>query len=232
MVPSFRNRSNETGNFTNFDVATIVTTLPQTLAPIHSVNIREMVAVLPKTIPYKINVWVGDRMARFGKTTDAIIFLAEMATEPTVEQRGFFEQLVAPLGLPATLIENWKNQRYSAIRLYNEGRLIVDKETMTYTELPTPVHEPPVLTVEEAMRLLPKTIPFLATVYLTGGLVKNGWTANDFDFISNGPREQLSQMAMWFTKRLGWKTHVGPEVMSDREPVYLWKAYERGKYCG
>jgi hypothetical protein len=211
-------------------VATIVTTLPQTTTPIHTVTIREVVDVLPKTLPWPITVWVGDRLARFGRTTESITFLAEMDNEPTVEQRTFFEGLIAPLGLPATLIEDWKNQRYSAIRLYNEGKLIVDKDTMTYTELPTPVYEPPVLTVEEAVKLLPKEVPWKDKIWLTGGLVKNGWTANDFDFIAETDDQvRLREMAMWFTKETGWKTHVGLEVMKDKEPVFMYLCYEEGQ---
>lgn len=213
-------------------MATIVTTLPQTIEPIHSVTIREVVAVLPDTIPWKLNVLLGGRLAVFGRTTESITFLGEMDSEPTVEQRTFFEAIVAPLGLPATIINDWKNQRYNAARLYNEGKLNVDKKTFCYKGLPAPVSEPPVLMIEEAKKMLPRVIPFLATIYLTGGLVKNGWTANDFDFISQGPREELSRMAGWFTKTIGWKTHVGPEPMTDRGEIYLWKAYERGKYCG
>jgi hypothetical protein len=216
-------------NYGRFDVFIEVTTLPQTIQPIHSVTIGEVVAVLPESIPWPINVSYADRLARFGRTTESITFLAEMGSEPTVEQRTYFEGLVAGLGLPATLRSDWKNQEHAAVRLYNNGRLIVDKKTLCFTELPIPLFQPPVLTVEEAIKKLPDDVPWKFKIWLTGGLVRNGWTANDFDFIADcDDKIELVKMSKYFTDKLGWPTHVGNEEMVLRKPVYTWLVYEGG----
>ena len=204
--------------------------LPQITQQIETVTIKEVVAVLPEVLPWALNVWVGDKLARFGRTADAIIFLAEMDSEPTVEQRLYFENLMQPLGVAATLYEGWKNKQHEVIRLYNEGRLIVDPATMTYRELPTPVHTVPILTVEELKRKLPKTVPWPHKIYLTGGIVKNGWSANDVDFLVPDvvDRDILAQIRKHFSHLLGWKVDVGNKVMPEREPVYLFLLYQEG----
>jgi hypothetical protein len=156
-----------------------------------------------------------------------------MEEEPSVEQRMFFGDLFAPWS--ATLYEDWKNSRYKAVRLYNEGRFIIDRNTMTYTELPTSVYTAPVLTIGELKKRLPREIPFLHKIYLTGGLVKNGWSANDVDFLALEVTDyqELAKMARFFTEKLGWKADVGNKSMPDREPIYTFPKsrplYEGGK---
>ena len=209
-----------------------VDSFPQSTTPITVVNIRELVAVLPEELPWKINVWLGGKLARFGVTTEVIVFLAEMEAEPSVEQRLYFERLIAPLGLPATLYEGWRSKRYEAVRLYNEGLLAIDRETLCYRCLPTPVYAAPIITKEEFLARMPRSIPYCGVVYLTGGMVKNGWSANDIDFIVPEVRDRFESysMAKYFSDILGWKVDVGPEVMKEREPVYLFKLYEGGKW--
>jgi hypothetical protein len=101
---------------------------------------------------------------------------------------------------------------------------------MTYTELPTPVHEAPIMTLEQLKKKLPKEIPFKETLHLTGGLVKNGSTCNDVDFLAFyiEDKEQLSEMARYFTEVIGIKTDVGNKIMKEREPVFCYKLYEGG----
>ncbi|MBF0484717.1 MAG: hypothetical protein HQL25_08455 [Candidatus Omnitrophica bacterium] len=69
-------------------------------------------------------------------------------------------------------------------------------------------------------------------MYLTGGLVKNGWSCNDADIIifEEEAKPHLAQIRNYFTDLFGWKTDVGQVVMADREPVYLYKIYEGGKW--
>jgi hypothetical protein len=205
--------------------------LPQDIAGIKTVTIRDVVNYLPIELPWKFNVWIGDKLARFGRTTDNLIFLVELSYEPTVEMREYFSGLVKPLGIQATLYEDWKNKKWSAVRLYNDGRLIIDKNTLEYIELPTPVYEAPILTCNDLMRMLPIEIPFKHTLYLTGGIVKNGWSANDVDFMAFGveDKDELAKMRDYFTDIIGWKTHVGNKVMAEREPVYCYKVFEDGK---
>ena len=196
---------------------------------VKTISIDEVVDLLPNKLPWKVNLWIAGKIARFGLTTDALIFLVEMKEEPSVEMRMFFENLFKPY--PATVIEDWKSQEYSAVRLYNNGKLIIDKDKMVYKELPTPVYSAPIMTIEEMKEVLPKEIPFKYTLHLTGGLVKNGFTCNDADFIAFDVQDttELLKMAKYFTKVLGWKTDVGNKVMPEREPVYCYKIYKDGK---
>ena len=212
-------------------------TLPQCTQEIRTVTITEIVQLLPEVLPWSLNVWYGDKLARFGRTAEGVIFLAEMEGEPSVEQREFFEKLLAPLGIAATLYEGWKNRRHEIVRLYNEGRLIVDKTTrpLTFRELPTPVYEAPILTSEEFKRKLPLEIPFPYRLYLTGGLVKVGWTCNDVDFLAPNCWDvgDLAKMARYFSEKLGWKTDVGNRPMPEREPIFTFPKshplYQGGK---
>jgi hypothetical protein len=215
-------------------------TLPQSTTPIITVSIRDLIKVLPDKLPWEINVWLSGKLARYGITTDTIIFLTD-GDEPTVEQRQFFEKLISPLG-PATINNQWKNETYQALRIYDRGQLIIDKNTLSVTKLVTPT-APPILKVEEVISKLPKEIPFEFDICLTGSLVKDGWSANDADFIAylnfdEDPqlcvkledRTELRQMAKYFTEILGWKTHIGNAVMEEREPVYLYQVYHQGQW--
>ena len=220
---------------------TLITTLPQNVKPIVTVTIYDLIAVLPDTLPWPINVLVGGDMARHGQTSTGIIFLTEVI--PTMEQKYYFDNLTKTLGLTSTLFEGWMNRRYDAVRFYNEGKFIVDRVNYTYTELPTPIHESPILTKDEVLAKLPKEVPFEYDFCLTGSIAKNGWSCNDADFIvykhfDNDlekcvPIDDLSilpKMAAYFSDLLGWKTHVGPKVMPEREPVYLYPVYDQGKW--
>jgi hypothetical protein len=208
----------------------IVTTLPQDIQEIKVISIKDLIRVLPETIEYKVNVWIADKLARYGLTTENLIFLAE-CDEPSVEMREYFNKLVEPLGINATVRGDWKNREWSAIRLYNEGSLIIDKKTMAYKCLPTPVHTAPIITLDDLKSILPEEIPFKETLHLTGGLVKNGFTCNDVDFLAFDVEDKtlLGEMADYFTETLGIKTDVGNKIMPEREPVYCYKMYEGGK---
>lgn len=207
----------------------IVTTLPQNIQEIKVISIKDLVRVLPNKLDYKVNVWIADKLARYGLTTENLIFLAE-CDEPSVEMREYFNSLVKSLGINATVRSDWKNREWSALRLYNEGSLIINKKTMAYKELPTPVHTAPIITLDNLK--LPKEIPFKETLHLTGGLVKNGFTNNDVDFIAFDVEDKtlLCKMADYFTETLGIKTDVGNKIMPEREPVYCYKMYEEGKW--
>lgn len=206
-------------------------TLPQNIAPIKTVNFKQLLGALPQSLPFSYNFWIAGKLARYGMTTDNLVFLVE--GEETEEMRHFFNALVEPLGINATVSDNWKGNKYQAIRLYNEGRLIIDKATMSYTELPVETREVIFLTAKEAVSKMPTTIEWKQTLYLTGGLVKNGWSGNDGDIIVSGEieKKELGRMSRFFTDVVGWKFDVGQAVMPEREPVYLYKLYENGTLC-
>jgi len=209
---------------------TYTDTLPQITQSIVTITIRDLIKVLPDKLPWRINVWLGNKLARYGVTTENIIFLTDIPV-PTIEQRNCFDKLVSSTGLQATLYEGFKNEEYRAVRIYNEGRLIIDREKMVYTELPTPVFEAPILTLKEVTEKLPAEIPFTCKLYITGGLVKNGWSAHDADFLAPGVSDgkELRKMSQYFTDILGWRVDVGQNVMEEREPVYLYLYYQDGK---
>jgi hypothetical protein len=156
----------------------------------------------------------------------------------------FFSSLIAPIGLQATVSDEWQNRMMDPLRVYNEGRLIVDPVTFVYKEFPAPTIHPPVITADEVKAKLPKTIEWLFPIYLTGSLVKSGWSGNDIDFIvfdETIPNKVFSAMKKYFSNVFGlktdahlWQVDFGTKVMSERDtpqigPVYLCKIYEGGK---
>ena|ERR1051326_3695743 len=214
-------------------MAQFVATLPQREAEIKVTTIQDLVRILPEEIEYPIEVWIGGNIARFGITTGNLIFLVDCDGEPSPEARAYFSGLAAPLGISATVGSNWKDQSIVAVKLYNDGKLLLDRETGSYRGLPVS-RKIPILTAEEMCAKLPAKVPWTFTTYLTGGLVKNGWTANDVDFLILEPtlsRPVIYEMKKFFTRALGWRTDVGQLIMADREPVYLYKIYEQGKLC-
>ena len=210
-----------------------VDTLPQNIEPSTAVSIYDVLRALPDKIDYDLNVWVAGKLARYGWTSETIIFLVEMVGDPPSEVMQYFSSLMKPLGLAATASSAWRNEQWQALRLYNGGRLIVDRSTMSYTELPMPVAQAPRLTVEEVVAKLPPTVPWQFPIWLTGGLVKNGWSANDADVMvdSKVDRAVYLELRQFFTKLFGWKTDVGSIFMPEREPIYLYKIYDGGKLC-
>lgn len=213
---------------------TYVTTLPQTVVPSFSITIHDLISALPETITYPINVWIDDKLAQYGRSSDNLIFITD-DNEITNEKRQYFSGLVNSLNIRATLSNSWKRNTISKIQLYSQGELIFDKVNMSYKQLPTPIPVLPVLTIQEVLDLLPKTIDWKYTMYLTGGLVKNGWSNHDadiiiFDTIENGFTE-IMEMKKYFTQILGWNMDIGQKVMEAREPVYLFKIYENGNLC-
>jgi len=208
-----------------------VTTLPQTILPTKSITIQDLITTLPDSITYSINIWVDDKLAQYGRSADNLIFITD-DNQITNEKRQYFSSLVNSLGIAGTLSNSWKRNSISKVQLYSNGNLIFDKTTMSYKQLPTPIPTLPVLTIQEVLNLLPKTIQWNYTMYLTGGLVKNGWSNHDadiiiFDEIQNGTTELL-EMKKYFTNILGWNMDMGQKVMEAREPVYLYKIYENG----
>jgi len=210
-----------------------VDTLPQVQEQIKVTTLKQLVEVLPETINYQIDIWIAGKIARFGKTTENVIFLTDSLEEPSSELMCYFCDLVKSLGIVATLTNEYKNSRYLAFRLYDKGSLLIDKTTLTYKRLPEPITEAPVLTIDEVKQKLPQTIQWSYTIYLTGGLVKNGWSVNDADLITfdEEARPQLAEIRNYFTNLLGWKTDIGQTIMVNREPVYLYKLYENGGLC-
>lgn len=207
---------------------TFVNTLPQKEREISIITIKEVVDKLPEELPWKINVWIADKLAKYGITTEALIFLVEQEEEPSIDMRMFFEELFKPF--PATVYEDFMNRKYSAIRLYNEGKLIINKEDMTYKELPTPIYKAPILTIDKLMIMLPNEIKYTDKIYLTGGMVKNGFSNNDIDLIifEEEDKGRLLEIALYFEKLTGWKVHCGNSVMKEREPVYCFLLYDGG----
>ena len=203
--------------------------VPQAVTPIKTTTLKDVIRVLPETLQYPLNVWLGDKIARFGITTGNLMFLVEQDGETSSELKQYFSGLVKPLGIQATTSSAWKNNKFTALRLYNEGRLIIDKSTFSYRELPSQTHTAPVITVDDLKAKLPQTIQWQYTLYLTGGLEANGWSANDvriiiFDAVRN--KQDYADIRNYFTNLLGWKTHVVSKVVPER--VRLYKLYENG----
>lgn len=203
--------------------------IPQNSEPIKTTDIKQLVAILPETIPYKINVSIGGNMGRHGITTGNLVFLVEILGEPTSEMQNYFNELVAPLGINAACYD-WRSEKGQ--RIYNSGTLNIDRETLAFKFWPTPAIIAPVLTIEEFMSKIPSTVPFDCEIDLTGGLLKNGWSAHDGDLIVedvNISNQTRKEIAKYFTNLIGWKFDCGQKCMDERGSVYKTPLYKKGK---
>lgn len=199
--------------------------LPQTVEEINLITLADVIGILPETLDYPINVWVGDKLARYGQTSGNLLFLVEQDNETSEELKQYFETISKPYN--ATVGHEWKNEKISALRLYNEGRLIIDKETLTYKELPQPTKKPPVIVLDDVISKLPNVVNWSETIYLTGSLVRWGWSGNDVDFMVDSEDTKLyGEIRNYFHKLLGYKVDVGNADMPERAPVYKFKLYE------
>ena len=119
--------------------------------------------------------------------------------------------------------------------LYNEGRLIIDKETMAYTEVPYPTSMAPVVAISDLQEKLPATVEWLDTIQLTGSLAWRLWSANDVDFIVPPPegqepdKEKMAAMRAFFTEILGCRVDIGHAPMPEREPIVVYNLYVNGR---
>ncbi len=212
----------------------VIDVLPQNLDPVKTTTITDLIAILPQILPWPIRLMVSGKIARYGRTVGNLIFLSEGDGDPSSDMMQYFNDLVAPLGINATISYNWRNNQDIPLHLYNEGRLIIDKKTMAYTEVPMPVKEAPIITVQDLVARFPKEINWFDTIYLVGGMTANGWSANDVDLMIEGEKDfdKLKTLRDYFTQVLGWKVQVGgqefPNLFPIRE-IYKFKLYENGK---
>lgn len=205
----------------------ITDTLPQQLEPITITLLKDVIQILPETLDYPINVWIGGKLARYGQTSENVVFLLEGTGEASTEMKQYFNSIAKQF--QATASNRLFEQGVGSIRIYNEGRLIIDKETLCFTELPSPTLTPPILKLEDVLSLLPKTIKFKHTIYLTGSLVRFGWSGNDVDFIVDSEdTEVYKELRQFFKEIIGWKVDVGNADMPERAPVYKCRIYEGG----
>jgi len=218
-------------------MAEIVTALPVAESVI-SLTFLDLVASLPEEIKLPLNVWVGGKLARYGKTSETVVFLLEIDREPTSEEMQFFDSLVQPFGLSGTASEQWRNEFIPAVRIYNEGRLVVDKATGRLSEIPAPVQLKDEITPELIFPKFPAEIPFAETIWLTGGIAKNGYSMKDVDLLIGIPpfdvavsADRVSEIRKYFYSLLTVRVDVGYKLMTDREPIHLLKLYEGGLLC-
>jgi len=209
-----------------------VTECPQNVAEIKTTTLQDVVRILPDFLLEPLNVWITGKIVQFGRTDGNLIFTVE-GKEPTPRIKHLFHTFVSDLGIQGTVDNQWKNQKFVALRLYDNGKLIIDKNTLQYTKIPSPTKEPAIVTCKEVLEKLPDTISWPITLYLTGGIVRCGWSVNDLDIITfeRQDRTTLVELRNFFTNLFGWKTDVGFTIMTEREPVYLYKIYEQGKKC-
>lgn len=199
------------------------------------ITFQQVLNILPDELPFKRNVWIGGRLLRYGKEFSdvALPFQIETRFEVETEIRQYFGELFVAAGYSATASNQWKSNKQPMIRLYNDGKLIIDRNTQTFIEPPSPTRLSPTLTVEEVMTRLPQSLPFPVTVWLTGSLARYGQTWNDADFIIfelEDWQQYHGELKRLFEEVLaGWKCDVGKQVMPEREPVSLFRLYDQGQ---
>lgn len=205
-----------------------VDTFPQQINPAKRITLAEVVAALPEVIPFELNIWVGGRLARDGVTSENLAFYAEMVGYPSTDLKTYFAQIISPLGITATVLNEWRRPEIAVVRLYNKGKKILGND-LVYREPPAPITLPRELGAQEFKAKLPKYLPFAFDIYLTGSMARQGFVTNDLDFIIAGGKDNCPPVRKFFADLYGWKVDVGLTVMPEREPVYLLKLYEGGK---
>ncbi len=220
----------------------LINQFPQNTDPATYTTLSQLVDVLPKKLPNnsKLNVWVGGKLGRYGATSGNVVFCSDQATEPTNAEMDYWNSLVTPLGISATLSIHWRKEDVATVRLYDDGKLIL-KNDLTYSKAPSPPPQKEIITAAWLRSKLPDTIPFPQPIYITGSLVKSGKSNNDVDLlvgVLTGPdtfepidHKIYSDIKEYFRELLGAKVDVGHRIMGEREPVYYVKAYDGGVKC-
>jgi hypothetical protein len=205
--------------------------LPQQEKQFPVYTLKELVGVLPESIPFQDKIWVTGKLVRFGISGENILFVTDAPV--TQELNMFFCNLVGQLGVFATVKDDWRSHKFQALRLYQDGELIIDKATLEYKKIPTHTKDIVLVTTDEIRKKLPPTIPWNYEIYLTGGVVKHGWSANDIDIMVLEPIEtrELFKIKSFFAEILGWPTDVGRDFIPNKEPIYLFKIYRNGQLC-
>lgn len=198
-------------------------TFPQRITEVKTTKLIDIVRVLPWQLPWDINVVLLGKYASFGQGIGNLQFAADIDYEPTNEMREYFNAIAKKIGLSGTLLKNFKSNSYKKVRLYNRGWRIVD-DNGCYTEVPTTSLQAPILTAEDVKERLPKEVPFDFDIYITGGVVANGWSANDLDLIVDN-KDNCKEVKKFFQEVIGWKVDVGTTVMEERHPVYRCLIY-------
>lgn len=198
-------------------------TFPQKITEVKTTKLIDIIRVLPWKLPWDINVVILGKYASFGIGIGNLQFAKDGWDEPTREMKEYFNDIAKKVGLQGTLLKNFKTNQYKKVRLYNEGRRIVD-DNLIYLEAPTPSLDAPVLTSDEVIGLLPDEVPFDFDIYITGGIMANGWSANDLDLIVDD-KKNCREVKKFFEKIIGWKVDVGTSVMEERSPVYRCLIY-------
>jgi hypothetical protein len=206
---------------------------PQKDVVFQTITLKDLIMSLPEQISYFGNIWLTGKVVYFGIVSQDLTILTDSEiANPKIET--YFREILASFGLTVKVSSRWNKDTYTALKIYQDGKLMVDKETLTYNIVPNPAMGVNIITASQVKNRLPKTIPYYQTIYLTGGVVKNGWSANDVDFIVFDLLDpiEMGKLRHYFTNLLDWKVDIGPKVMTQKEPVYLYKVYENGQFCG
>lgn len=169
-------------------MAKIVNTIPQSVDPENHISLEEVVAGLPETIPYTYNVALTGRI-RLGKQIGNLSFVAMTDDDLGTETRLFFSGLVESITSGqkcATITNGWRSRDFSPLWVYSDGKKCVKFESGKLISLfpPQPTDLPNWLPVSKVIeRIKGIAWPFDVDGYLTGGMVREGGSFNDVDFI-------------------------------------------------
>lgn len=205
--------------------------LPQTETNFPVYTLKELISILPDKIPFQDRIWVTGKVVRFGISGDNILFVTDGPVSQ--ELNTFFLEVVNPLNVYSVVKNEWRSHKFIALRLYQDGELIIDKATLEYKKIPNSTKDIILATTDDIRAKLPPTIPWNYEIYLTGGLVKYGWSAKDVDIIILEPIEaqELLKIKNYFAGILGWPVDAFDRPAPDREPIYLFKIYRGGRLC-
>lgn len=241
-------------------IAKIVKSIPQDVDEHNPITLKEILNILPDVIPYKENIGINGRI-RFGRQIGNISLTVQIDEQVPTEMSTYFHNLFmgATNGKKQVALDNsWRNRNNNPLWIYSEGektvKIIDDK--IVYVKPIQPRDLPVWLPVEKIKEKI-KTLrwKFPVDCYLTGGMVREGGSFNDVDFIIGtvgvdaegnlimtevADREMCSNVRAVLQNHFGAEVgvnslylygqlhvDVGSKIMTTKGQVYLCKVFEK-----
>jgi len=204
-------------------------------APLDMITFQEIVQILPEEISFKIDVFMVGKEARIGAVAGDLhlAFDYEGCPIPS-EVTKFFADIFNKFPIKLHFFRNWKFFIPALCQIYQDGKLIITKDTLTYIRVPKSFYtfQKP-LKVDEFKAKLPNKIPFPIDIWLTGGLVKFGQTYHDIDLIifdKEDFNKYYSEIMSYFKQiyKRGIDVFAGYKTVRGEGAAPIFKLYSKG----
>jgi hypothetical protein len=206
----------------------IVDKLPKEYDISRVITIGEIVDLLPETIPFREDIWFKGNLVKSGVILSREVWFYTK-DKLNLELIGFMNSITKPEDIhfrfTCRLVEP-----ISKLLVYRDGKLVIDKKLLNRDKSSNYINKK-ALTINGFISKLPKNIPIPCTIWVTGGLVKWGITFHDLDFIIyeiKDYNQYYKDIKKLFSDIYNIKVEVGYYLFINREPIYLFKLYDKG----